>query len=282
VPGALVIDDSAVQVREVAALLSQAGYAPVHTAVDWVECRSLLAQDAPALVVIDVHMAGMISGDVMAMQLRINPQCREAKFVLYSGLGYAELQSLASRCGADAFMRKGDGAALVARCLELVPVATEPMPVATTIQVEELFALALDPDALPQVEVGFMHRDHLEEARLLNEVVDGLERLRAGTEKREKVVSTWRALASFTRDHFAREERAMAQSGFPPLEAHRSEHQLLLAAMDSEVRTFEQGGDLERLTRYVAVALPAWFLEHIEKMDQVTSRFLSERVVQAR
>jgi hemerythrin len=275
VPSALVIDDSAAQARRVAALLAQAGYQPVHAAVDWTECRALLMQDAPALVVLDVQMAGMVSGDVMAMQLRRNPRCSNARFVLYSVMSYENLQALASRCGADAFLCKGDGSALVARCLELVPVEAP-------IQSEELFALALDPDSVPRVEVAFMNRDHLEEARLLNEVVDALERLRAGAEKREKVASNWRALATFTRDHFAREERAMAQSGFPPLAAHQGEHQLLLAAMDTEVRAFEQGGDLDRLTRYVAVALPAWLLEHIETMDRITARFLAERVVQAR
>jgi hemerythrin len=275
VPSALVIDDSAAQARSVAALLAQAGYQPVHVAVDWAECRAVLTQETPALVVLDVQMTGMVSGDVMAMQLRRNPRCSNARFILYSGLTYKNLQALASRCGADAFLCKGDGSALVARCLELVPVEAP-------IQAEELFAFALDPDSVPQVEVAFMNRDHLEEARLLNEVFESLERLRAGAEKREKVASTWRALASFTRDHFAREERAMAQSGFPPLVAHQGEHQLLLAAMDTEVRAFDEGGDLERLTRYVAVALPAWLLEHIETMDRITARFLAERVVQAR
>ncbi len=120
-PCALVVDDSASQVLGIAAALTRAGYAPVHSAVDWAECRRALARDVPALIVLDVTMPGMVSGDVMAMQLRRNPRCAGARLVLYSGLRMHDLAVLAERCGADAHLRKGDEAALVALCKQLVP-----------------------------------------------------------------------------------------------------------------------------------------------------------------
>ncbi len=119
--GALVIDDSLALASSVSKALQQAGYDPVHMATDWAGCRSALARYVPELVVLDVEMAGMVNGDVMAMQLRRNPRCSSARFVLYSGLSERDLQVLAKRCAADAYLKKGDEAALVDLCLKLVP-----------------------------------------------------------------------------------------------------------------------------------------------------------------
>ena len=118
---ALVVDDSASQALGLAAALTRAGYAPVYSAVDWAECRRALARALPAIIVLDVTMPGMVSGDVMAMQLRRNPRCAGARLVLYSGLRSHDLAVLAERCGADAHLRKGDETALVKLCKQLVP-----------------------------------------------------------------------------------------------------------------------------------------------------------------
>jgi len=116
-----VVDDSVVQALNIAATLTRAGYAPVYSAVDWAECRRALARDVPQLVVLDVTLPGMVSGDVMAMQLRRNPRCLGARLVLYSGLKERDLAALAQRCGADAFLSKGPEHELVALCKRLVP-----------------------------------------------------------------------------------------------------------------------------------------------------------------
>jgi len=118
---ALVVDDSVVQALNIAATLTRAGYAPVYSAVDWAECRRALARDVPQLILLDVTLPGMVSGDVMAMQLRRNPRCVGARLVLYSGLKERDLAALAQRCGADAFLSKGPEHELVALCKRLVP-----------------------------------------------------------------------------------------------------------------------------------------------------------------
>ena len=133
----------------------------------------------------------------------------------------------------------------------------------------------LDIDALPQVAVAFMNEDHREEARLLNAVTAALTAVCDGRGGRAEVTRTWRALEQHTRAHFAREERAMIQTNFPPFEVHRAEHELVLAAMEAELRAFEEGGEAERLTRYVDSAMPDWLHRHIETMDFVTARYLA-------
>jgi CheY-like chemotaxis protein len=121
---ALVVDDSPASARTVATELIQAGYFPVHVATDWAECRAALAKDPPPdLVVLDVQMVGMVNGDVMAMQLKRNPRCSGARFVLHSGLSLRDLEAMAKRCGADAFLQKSSQSKLAETCKALVPIA---------------------------------------------------------------------------------------------------------------------------------------------------------------
>ena len=133
----------------------------------------------------------------------------------------------------------------------------------------------IDIDALPQVAVGFMNEEHREEARLLNAVTAAVTAMRDRQGARAEVTRAWRALERHTRAHFAREERAMVETGFPPYEVHRAEHELVLAAMEAELSAFEEGGEAERLARYVESAMPDWLRHHIETMDYVTARFLA-------
>ncbi len=135
----------------------------------------------------------------------------------------------------------------------------------------------LDPDALPQVAVAFMNSDHREEARRLVALTAALSALREGRGDRGEVTRLWAALVRHTREHFAREERAMEETRFPPREVHRAEHELVLSAMETEEQAFLDGGDAARLARYVERALPDWLHRHIETMDLVTARFLAAR-----
>jgi CheY-like chemotaxis protein len=119
----LVIDDSLGQLTAIRERLVRAGYAPVFGAADWSECRKGLTLFSPSIIVIDVQLPGMVSGDVMAGQLRRHPTCRGSKIVLHSGLKRRDLAAMAARVGADAFVEKGDLEALVCAVAELAPPA---------------------------------------------------------------------------------------------------------------------------------------------------------------
>ena len=118
---ALVVDDSSGQAKGTAALLARAGYDPVLVATDWAECRSLLSLHAPELVVLDVHMGGQVSADVMLPQLRRFPGCAQSRFVLYSAIKAQDLEAIAKRSSADGHVVKGAEEALVSLCVRLVP-----------------------------------------------------------------------------------------------------------------------------------------------------------------
>jgi hemerythrin len=136
----------------------------------------------------------------------------------------------------------------------------------------------IDLAAIPQVPVPFMNEDHAEEARLVNALADALAAVRAGQGSKADVLDRWRALERHTREHFERENEAMRRAAFHAYPVHAGEHERVLAEMAAEAGAFAEGGDAERLWIYVTHAVPAWFVRHIQTMDQVTARFVAASV----
>lgn len=132
----------------------------------------------------------------------------------------------------------------------------------------------IDLERLPQLPIAFMNADHAREARLVNEVEAALDAHRRGEKTLAAVVEQLSVLAVHTREHFMREETAMREAGFPAYPVHKAAHDRVLADMDAEARAFRDGGDGDRLSRYLAEALPAWFANHVPTMDTVTAAFL--------
>ena len=132
-------------------------------------------------------------------------------------------------------------------------------------------------DAIPQFELPFMDEDHLEEGHLLNLAAAALEAFRAGSGSKDDVLSRLDALDEHTREHFGREEEAMRRVGFPPAQVHAAEHARVLAEMETEATAFHASGDAARLGRYLAETVPAWIVNHILTMDQITARFVATR-----
>jgi hemerythrin len=135
----------------------------------------------------------------------------------------------------------------------------------------------VDARHIPPVALSFMNDDHHLEACLLNDLTESLEGLRGGAAAKGTVVERLDALLDHTREHFAREEAAMERAGFPAYPVHKAEHDRVFDDLQMEARVFRQEGDAERLARYVRGPVAAWFLQHIQTMDLVTSRFVAAR-----
>lgn len=130
---------------------------------------------------------------------------------------------------------------------------------------------------IPQLPVAFMNADHAQEVRLVNAVEAALEAHARGEGTLAAVVEQLSLLAVHTREHFLREETAMREARFPAYPVHKAEHDRVLAEMDAEARAFRERGDGPRLSRYLAEALPAWFVHHIRTMDAVTAGHLARQ-----
>jgi hemerythrin len=135
----------------------------------------------------------------------------------------------------------------------------------------------LDPSRVPEVPLAFQNEDHRAEARLLNEAVDALDGYRAGRTPATDVLLRVDALVVHTREHFAREEAVMGDSGFPAFAMHKGEHDRVLAGMRRERDHFRTEREAGRLWTYLTETLPVWFVGHIQTMDLVTGRFVASR-----
>jgi hemerythrin len=135
----------------------------------------------------------------------------------------------------------------------------------------------VDLDAIPQVALAFINDDHREEGKLLNDLADAVKGHRAGKVPVETVLHRFEALLQHTQEHFGREEEAMQQSGFPPYQVHKGEHDRVIDEMESEETHFRETGDTGRLWSYVSEAVPSWFVAHIQSMDAVTAQFVAAR-----
>lgn len=83
-------------------------------------------------------------------------------------------------------------------------------------------------------------------------------------------------LATHTREHFAREEAIMDETGFFAADMHKSEHRRVLAEVDAMAAKLA-AGDLAAVRQWVASGLPEWFLQHRGTMDAVTAMFARQR-----
>ena len=133
----------------------------------------------------------------------------------------------------------------------------------------------VDTSQIPVLPLAFMNADHAEEMRLLEDLGVALEEHKGGSASLAPVLERLALLAVHTREHFLREEQVMREVGFPAYPVHKAEHDRALAEMDQEARRFRDGGDPERLWRYLFQVLPAWFVHHIRTMDEVTAQFVT-------
>ena len=124
----------------------------------------------------------------------------------------------------------------------------------------------------PQVPLEFMNRDH---ARFVSQL-DSLLGLLYSHATLTAMDEALEALLLHTREHFAEEERQMVQYRFPPLVAHQVEHERTLAAMVSRIVIWKVGRDRECLEQWLKVELPAWLVDHIDKMDFVSAWFIAD------
>ncbi len=159
-------------------------------------------------------------------------------------------------------------------CAKMVPSAHRVRP--GVPDREERATPAFDVRRVPAVALSFMNDDHHLEACLVNELVNVLERHRAGDAGKGTVVEAIEALVAHTAEHFRREESAMEGAGFPSFALHAAEHDSVLAELRAEARLFRDGGDTTRLAAYLG-GLPGRFVRHIQSMDAAAARFLAAR-----
>lgn len=118
-----------------------------------------------------------------------------------------------------------------------------------------------------KVGVTFIDADHEDFLTLLNA---------AAAASDADFPTCFEALAHHTREHFAREEALMDETGFFAVDIHKREHARVLAEVEHFAEHLERG-NLAFVRAFVAERLPDWFLQHRNTMDQATAAFAMQR-----
>jgi hemerythrin len=97
-----------------------------------------------------------------------------------------------------------------------------------------------------------------------------------GADRRELSLQLER-LIDFTQMHFQSEELLLQQQGFPGTDEHRTAHQRLLKRLYAALEQLNR----EEPVHFSALLefLPAWYLEHVEELDQPYGNWLNEHGV---
>lgn len=113
------------------------------------------------------------------------------------------------------------------------------------------------------VGVDSLDTDHIIIASLINHLDDA----RCAAKNRETVaLAILKALISYARAHFRREERLMEKHGYPDVARHRDEHQLLEGLLTELYVEYERTPDPET-HREIMELLNHWVVDHILKID---------------
>ena len=105
----LVIDDSFIVLGYVEEVLSKGGHTVVMAA-DWAESRNAFKVNEPFdVILVDVNLPGMRSGDHLAKSLRMHPKAKKAKIIFFSAESNDHLEKLTNMSGMDGYITKGQG-----------------------------------------------------------------------------------------------------------------------------------------------------------------------------
>jgi len=84
-------------------------------------------------------------------------------------------------------------------------------------------------------------------------------------------------LVDYTKYHFEREEKMMLDNGYPDIEAHKKQHEEMIAKLGGFLAAYEK--DREATVDDLTTFLKEWLLNHIAGTDQKYTPFLHEKGV---
>ncbi len=105
----LAIDDSVMVLSYVEMVLTDGGHS-VTVAEDWATARGEFRNNDPFhVILVDVNLPGMRSGDHLAKSLRMHPKAKDSKIVFFSAESDSHLDKLTQMSGMDGYITKGQG-----------------------------------------------------------------------------------------------------------------------------------------------------------------------------
>jgi len=122
------------------------------------------------------------------------------------------------------------------------------------------------------VQVPMFDRQHQELFRLVNELHDAMSQGRS----KDVMQRVLQGLMKYTQTHFADEERAMRECGYPEYDQHLAEHEKFTREVQRFADDYAQGRTA--LSISVIDFLCVWLRNHIASSDKRYSSALGARV----
>lgn len=110
---------------------------------------------------------------------------------------------------------------------------------------------------------------------VVNELDEAIEKLRG----QRAMTRVLRELVGYTQEHFAFEERLMAEAEYPDLADHQAKHRAIIQKI--ERFEYELNVEKQRISREVRDFLQHWLLTHIAEEDKAYVPALAGRSVEA-
>lgn len=133
--------------------------------------------------------------------------------------------------------------------------------------------MLIDKSSLPLVEMDFMNKTHLEDVDIINELYECLTPP-CNKAQIQKIFEAW---IEHTINHFKKEEEQMLKNAFPPYVMHKREHENALSKMREILQKWLSYDDETIIKDFLENENLQWLINHINTMDTVTARFLSNK-----
>ena len=114
--------------------------------------------------------------------------------------------------------------------------------------------------------------DHRKLVEMINELFDGIQAGRG----RAAQLGILQRLVDYTRYHFAREETLFAENGSPRAQAHKKEHDALVAVVQKAQAEYVESGTVAPSLEMMVI-LKDWLFDHILGSDQRDAAYLTHK-----
>ncbi|GHE83962.1 bacteriohemerythrin [Thalassotalea profundi] len=123
------------------------------------------------------------------------------------------------------------------------------------------------------VGIEAIDNDHKKLLNLLNQVNTAYDYAMSESYEKEALTD----LVNYTKYHFEREEKLMAENDYPELETHKLQHKNMIEQVDQFVERYNKEG--HECLHIISDFLTQWLINHINGTDKAYSKHLHDRGV---
>jgi len=126
--------------------------------------------------------------------------------------------------------------------------------------------MLIQDNDIQQVANAMMNMLHEDEVELINEFYDAVK-----AKDIDKIDELFNSLVAEMEVHFKTEEEMMEQSGYPDMQMHKSDHDLIRKKLEKFHKRWEVLKGPKELQGFLDKDFKKWYTQHISKWDAQTA-----------